>query len=143
MVLHSLNKGKQGEREAIKLLTEIADPVYNQCGHRMPDLSRNLDQSRAGGYDINSFEWLAIEVKRRESANLKAWWRQTVEQAGPEQTPCLMWRQNRQPWRFRIAAPVCIGPAADLRLGPPLVIDLELDQFALWFRSEIFNRLSA
>ena len=68
--MNSRDKGKRGERELANLLQEYLGR----------DVTRNLVQSRDGGYDLN-IEGIALEVKRREELALREWWDQTVEQA--------------------------------------------------------------
>lgn len=93
--LASRNKGKRGEREVIKLLQPIVDSVY---GEGAILLQRNMLQSDKGGCDIAGLEKFAIEIKRHERLNVKAWWRQTLEQAKPHQIPVLFYRQNGESW---------------------------------------------
>jgi hypothetical protein len=72
-------KGAAGEREVKLILRSILAPVYLHHKKELPDIERNLEQSRGGGYDLKGLEWLAIEVKRQERSNLKAWWQPEVE----------------------------------------------------------------
>lgn len=65
---------------------------------------RNLEQVRQGGHDLEGFEPFAIEVKRQEVLQLRDWWRQSVLETPPQLIPVVMYRQNRQPWRFLISA---------------------------------------
>lgn len=115
-------KGQRGEREAIAVLQPIVDVVY---GPGVLVLERNLTQTRGGGYDIVGLPWLALEVKRQESGSSSQWWRQTIRQAKPGQVPVLMWRGNRQPWRYRTALPVVTG---QWQVGP-LAMDIDHDEF--------------
>src|SRR5699024_4186713 len=64
-----------------------------------PSVERNLMQTAKGGYDLVGVDWLAVEVKRQETLNVNGWWKQTLEQASEGQTPVLLYRKNRQPWR--------------------------------------------
>ena len=86
----SKNKGANAEREVAQLIHH----------HTSITMTRNLDQTRSGGYDLNGIPWLAIEVKRQEKLCLPAWWRQTINQTGDGQIPCLVYRQNRKPWTW-------------------------------------------
>jgi Holliday junction resolvase len=118
-------KGAEGERELALLLRGFAQ----QAGVTDLDLTRNLDQSRGGGHDLVGLEayGMAVEVKRVETVDLNSWWRQAVRQAEAVQcTPVLAWRQNRQPWRFRVRAWV-------YPVNAELDIDLDLLQFRIWF----------
>lgn len=78
----SRNKGQRGEREVIKLLQPTVSRVYVEAGFPMPELTRNLSQSREGGFDISGLDWLALEVKYQETENVKGWWEQACRQAG-------------------------------------------------------------
>ena len=87
-------KGKAAEREVVNLL-RAALP-------ELPDIRRNLDQTRAGGYDILGVPGFAIEVKRHEKGFQASWWAQTLKQAAEtEQAPALFYRASRRPWRVR------------------------------------------
>ena len=88
----SRSKGAQGERE-------LANELTAELGVKV---ARNLLQVREGGYDLKGLP-IALEVKRQESLNLKAWWGQTIDQAG-ELLPVLAYRQNRKPWKFILPA---------------------------------------
>ena len=90
-------KGASGEREVKIILRSILAPVYLYHNEPLPEFERNLNQSRSGGYDLTGLEWLAIEVKRQERSNLKAWWEQTLKQTGSGQIPLLLHRANNQP----------------------------------------------
>lgn len=130
-MVNARSKGQRGEREAIKWLQPIVDEVM---GEGVISLERNLDQWRAGGFDVVGLEWMALEIKRRESFNLNQWWVQTVKQAGTDQVPVLLHRRNHQPWRARVLAPVVTGQWQ----CPPLVLDMEADQFETWLRYMIW-----
>lgn len=100
----SLNKGKRGEREVVKLLQPIVDKVYSaypMLGDA-PAIQRNTLQSDKGGFDLVGLDWLAPEVKFQESFNLSGWWAQTERQAATHQTPVLIYRRSRVSWRVRI-----------------------------------------
>lgn len=137
MPINSRNKGKSGELEAYKLLNLWAQPVCEHLGVPPLDIHRNQDQTRAGGYDLVGAPWLAIEVKRQETVNLPAWWRQAVRQAGPDQTPLLMWRVNRGKWTARIRSGVVVGTVA-----VQLDVDLPTDEFKTWFQHSVYQALS-
>ena len=121
-------KGAEGERELARLLVGWAGP------QRGLQLKRNLEQVRGCGHDLEGLEayGMAVEVKRVEAKAINSWWAQAVRQA--EQAggliPVLAWRQNRQPWRFRIRAWVHPAPV-------PLDIDLEADEFRKWFLAQL------
>ena len=80
---------------------------------------------------------VAVEVKRHENLQVSQWWKQAVKQAQDHQTPFLMYRQNRTPWRFRLRASVYhIG-----RLGH-YTVDMAAADAQLWFQTELWVRLS-
>lgn len=86
-------KGATAERELSRLLAE-------QLGC---EISRNLLQTRDGGFDLIGIDGWAMEVKRHESLNVSEWWRQTLEQAHRAKLkPVLAYRQSRRPWLFVI-----------------------------------------
>jgi hypothetical protein len=87
-------KGQSGEREFISLLQDRLEL----------DLSRNLDQTRDGGYDILGIPQLAIEVKRQENLSIPSWWSQAAKQANKDQYPVLAYRQSRKPWTIIVPA---------------------------------------
>ena len=97
-MVHSLNKGKSGEREAAKWL-------QTSFGLELPPI-RNLEQTRSGGHDLVGFDPFCIEVKRCETLSLTNWWLQVLE-ASKEvhgSIPVVMFRQNRKKWEFLISA---------------------------------------
>jgi Holliday junction resolvase len=93
MGLMQRNKGKRGEREAAKILSEVT-------GHEVTRRVRQHD----GDSDLLGLASYSIEVKiakRVTAAIVDDWWEQTVAQADINHIPVLMYRQDRQPWRCR------------------------------------------
>lgn len=131
-------KGAAGEREAAKLLMEWLRDIYIEANVEPEVIERNLSQSRAGGHDLDGLPWCNIEVKRQEKLQLGDWWRQTLNQTKPGNIPLLMWRQNRQPWRFRTWATMQIGPVTH-----QAVVDLDEPNARLWLRAQVQTRLLA
>lgn len=131
-------KGASGEREAAAVLAGWIEPVYRHAGVEVPDIKRNLMQTREGGYDLVGIDWLALEVKRQENMALPSWWRQTVKNASMGQIPFLMWRQNRRPWFFRVRVEVYHRANNTLNQYD---VDMERDQAKLWVQTETWNRL--
>lgn len=125
-------KGAVGEREAIKVLTAWLTPVADMT------FSRNHSQVASGGYDVLGLDWLAIEVKRHETENLGAWWRQTVANASVEtgQLPFLMYRRNRQPWRVKTL--IWANHAGVTVSQVPVIMDA--DAAAAWLCAEVRAR---
>lgn len=91
----SREKGKRGEREVARIIQDVVNEVF---GENAPRIQRNTLQSDKGGFDLVGLEDFAIEVKRHEKLNVKAWWKQTVKQAGKDKLPILFYRQNNTPW---------------------------------------------
>ena len=91
----SREKGKRGEREVARIIQDVVNYVF---GENAPRIQRNTLQSDKGGFDLVGLEDFAIEVKRHEKLNVKAWWKQTVRQAGKDKIPVLFYRQNNTPW---------------------------------------------
>lgn len=115
------NKGANGEREVLALLSERLGVT----------LSRNLSQTRNGGADCVELGRIRLEVKRQERLNITAWWKQAEEQSlllvtnvtnnntgerlntnqpggSPGEPvrliPALAYRQSRKPWTFILDA---------------------------------------
>ena len=92
MSMKSRRKGATAEREVAAILADhLGVPVV-----------RNLEQTRDGGHDLLGLPF-AIEVKRKASGYLSAWWDQTIEQAG-DRLPVLVYRFDRQPWLMEVRA---------------------------------------
>jgi len=94
MSASGVRKGKDGEREAARLLgVELGT-----------ELARNLNQHRDGGTDLTGIPGWAIEIKRATKPRIKGWWQQTIDRAANHGgKPALVYRLNRQPWRVVIA----------------------------------------
>lgn len=129
MPIHVVNKGKQGERDAIKFLQPIVDRVYSELQQVAPQLFRNQNQSALGGYDIDGLPWLALEIKRQEQLNLNAWWNQVLKACGHSQTPVVMFRQNRKQWRFLTWGYLHTGGSGHMRAR----VELTKEDFLQWF----------
>jgi hypothetical protein len=140
-VVNIRSKGQRGEREAIDLLQEWLAPVTAAAKVDPVELSRNLTQTREGGYDVVGLDWLALEVKRHENLQVSTWWKQTLRQARPDQIPMLMYRQNRTPWKFRIRTTVAhYSPCGRSGLST-LTFDLGSEEAKLWLQTEFWVRL--
>jgi len=122
-------KGQRGERDAIKLLGETVQRVYNGLRVTPPDLQRNQLQSDKGGSDLAGLPYFAIEVKNAEALLLDAWWYQCMGQATARQTPVLLYKRNHRSWRARYMAPV----APQANAWRPAVVDVDSDTFLVWF----------
>lgn len=151
----SRNKGQRGEREGAALLMLWSNEVLAHLREAYVKedsldcyedivFNRNLAQTREGGYDLVGLDWLAVEVKRHETLNVTGWWKQTVEQAKPDQIPFLMYRQNRTEWKFRVRINARPYQFEHVIAKPIDVVSLDVDMnitnAAKWFKSELFNR---
>ena len=73
----------------------------------IPELKRNLEQTRSGGHDITGCEPWVVEVKRVEDTcqgNKNSWWRQARASVKDYNTeiPVVSFRPSRKPWRFLV-----------------------------------------
>jgi hypothetical protein len=83
-------KGQGGEREECKTLVEYG--LVNEA-------SRNLDQVREGGGDVEVLSHFSIEVKRHENLAIKSWWSQaSASAARVGKIPAVWWRPNKKAW---------------------------------------------
>ena len=99
----SRDKGKSGEREVARLLTELT-------GHTV---TRRVRQ-HLGDSDLQGLPGWEIEVKRYASATpalLKTWWVQAVKQSRATNVwPLLVYRVDRADWRAVWPAEMHITP---------------------------------
>ena len=124
-------KGANGERELVNLLKD-------ELGI---DFSRNLNQARDGGHDVNANLRLAIEVKRDEKKSLRAMWNQCSKQAKSDQVPVLAYRLNyERQWRFMLPMVELTGEGVRNRqMDIPLegTATLYVLGFAYWVRENL------
>lgn len=131
----SRDKGQRGEREVYHILQPIVNEVYAEHGEVPPLLQRNQNQSRSGGYDIVGLDWLALEVKRQETLEINAWWKQTLRQCRDDQEPVLMYRQNNKKWLVIML--VDVHPE-----HLTCRATLELENFLKYFRIRVMEELN-
>lgn len=133
--MKSKNKGRIGEREIINLLQPIVDEQYKLYSSlQIPLLERNLNQSNKGGYDIIGLDWIALEIKRQETLQLKQWWAQTIQQAKIYQKPVLLFRQSNKPWQVLIEATIGHGVFIPAQIS--------IDSFLEWFKLKLKDELT-
>lgn len=132
-------KGKSGEREALGLIRAAMERVEAQLrdsGLRVrsysDDVKRNTMQSDRGGYDIHGVPLLALEIKRCETLQLDAWWRQAVRQATSGELPVLMFRRNKERWRVQTWACLTSPNGAGVRFVPAVVT---IEEFVAYFET--------
>ena len=138
-MVHIVNKGKQGEREAIKYLQPIINDVCDAIEVSRVELYRNQNQSALGGYDIDGLPWLAIEIKRQEALSINTWWKQVNNARADNQVPLLMFRQNRKKWRFIINSHIHTGGSGFIEVRS----ELNADDFKRWFQARLKYELLA
>lgn len=96
MGINIRTKGASGEREVCKILVEHG--LVNEA-------SRNLDQVREGGSDVEVLSGVSIEVKRQERLAIKTWWDQvTLSASKMGKVPAVWWRPNRAKWLIMLPA---------------------------------------
>lgn len=129
MAKASRDKGARGEREVIDILQPIVDNAYRAAGLQPPCLKRTSSmQADGGGCDVHGIDWLALEVKRCETLQLEAWWRQCLAQAKPGQMPVLVYRQNSRQWRARLWLQAAVT-------NTTVVADLSIADFCSYFEA--------
>jgi hypothetical protein len=142
-------KGAEGEREVIRMLTPIVKEVM--VGMAFPPdkieaaekmIQRNQNQSAVGGCDLNNVFDMAIEVKRQEQLAVGSWWEQCVKSAARNnELPVLIYRQNRKPWKIRTFAFLHV-PGKDGGWGShQIVAEFDEKTFKAWFREWVTNKL--
>lgn len=120
----SRNKGKAGERELARLLSELT-------GY---DVRRRVRQ-HDGDSDLVGIPGWSIEAKRYSSASaadLARWWQQAAAQAAADGAlPLLCWRADRmRDWRFHWPAGL---HCPDAPRCPPAIADtLGADPLTWW-----------
>lgn len=92
--MNSCKKGKRGEREAAKVLTEL---LGYEC-------RRGQQHSGVEGRDVVGPEGLHVEVKRNERLNVEAALRQAERDAQRDDVPIVMHRRNGDDWKITLRA---------------------------------------
>ncbi|CAM0076344.1 RusA-like Holliday junction resolvase [Vibrio phage K251 g3] len=136
-MVHVVNKGKAGEREAINFIQPTINKVYEMMGVDAVQLYRNQNQSALGGYDIDGLPWIALEIKRQETLNLNAWWAQVNKASREGQVPVVMFRQNRKQWRFLIPAWLHTGGKGYMQVRA----EITKEAFLEWFEERLIYEI--
>ena len=131
------SKGARGEREIINLLQPIVDKVCSENQTEQISLLRNSLQSRQGGYDMLGLDWLALEIKRCETLNLKSWTEQCLAQASNHQVPVLVYKQNNRAWRVCMYGLLIPGGSSNLKVWVEISIESFLAYFELKLKHEL------
>ena len=138
-------KGQKGEREVVALLQPVVDKVFgfNEMGHSIHKLERNLDQTRDGGHDIDGLDGFSIEVKWCEQFQINKWWKQTLDQAlGNKENiryPILFYRKSHNPWRMKTFVTLQSGDWAVKH--DTFVATFEVDEALKYFEWLLRNRV--
>lgn len=130
-------KGAKAERDVIAILQPVANQVCDELGVTRVELIRNLNQSRAGGYDIEGVDWMALEVKHQTQDGRTQWWEQTKRQAGENQEPVLFYKLTGTRWRVRMFG--------RLQIGKQFVrcpVDIDPEAFVAYFRLRLKKELT-
>lgn len=143
MGINIRQKGAEGEREVIKLLTPIIVDVMKElsCPQETIDaalkmVQRNQNQSAVGGNDLSNTFGMSIEVKRQEQLSVNTWWKQCVEAAlRNNELPVLIYRQNRKPWKIRTYGFLHVPKdGSELWGSMQAIVEFDEDTFKQWFR---------
>lgn len=142
-------KGAEGERQVIQMLTPIITSVMRemdfpleQIGAALKMVQRNQNQSAVGGNDLTNTFGLSIEVKRQEALSVGTWWAQCEAAAKRNnELPVLIYRQNRKPWRIRtygfLHTPASDGGWTSIRA----LVEFDEATFKTWFRAWVHGKL--
>lgn len=125
------SKGRAGELEILSLMSNIIREEYALRGWPWPE--HGVLRRGPNGKDIVGLKWLAPEVKRHEQVNdyhIAMWWNQAKDNATEGAEPVLFWRPNHSPWHVRMFGSLPFGNGGAVRCP----VDIELGDFALWFR---------
>lgn len=145
MALHAQNKGKEGEREIARALNSIIRDCLLAHGLPLPDrdvVQRNQNQSAVGGNDLSNCFGLSIEVKRQEQLSINTWWQQTVKAAqANDETPVLIFRQNRKPWRVVTMVWLPLPAENGSWASTSVRAEFDWDTFLAWFKQWVDRKL--
>lgn len=142
-------KGAEGERQVIKMLTPIIIQVMTEMEFpqekidaAMKMVQRNQNQSAVGGNDLSNTFGMSIEVKRQEQLAINTWWQQCETAAlRNNELPVLIFKQNNKPWRFItygfLHAPAENGGWTSVRAR----VEFNEDTFKSWFRAWVKGKL--
>lgn len=142
-------KGAEGERQVIKMLTPIIQDVMREM--EFPEdkvtaalkmVQRNQNQSAVGGNDLSNTFGLSIEVKRQEQLAINTWWAQCEAAANRNnELPVLIFKQNNKPWRFItlgfLHCPAEKGSWTSVRAR----VEFNEETFKAWFRAWVRGQL--
>jgi hypothetical protein len=142
-------KGADGERQVIKMLTPIIVAVMTDMGAPKEDIEnatkmvqRNQNQSAVGGNDLSNTFGISIEVKRQEQLAINTWWQQCETAAiRNNELPVLIFKQNNKPWRFItygfLHAPAKEGGWTSVKAR----VEFNQETFERWFAEWVRGKL--
>lgn len=142
-------KGAEGEREVIRMLTPIVKEVMVELDFPADKVAvaeqiiqRNQNQSAVGGCDLSNVFGMSIEVKRQEQLAIGAWWQQCLAAANRNnEIPVLIFRQNRKPWRVRTFAFLHTPAEGGGWSSVQAVVEIDEATFKMWFRAWVRAQL--
>jgi hypothetical protein len=144
-------KGAEGERQVIKMLTPIIQQVMRdmefpqeKVDAALKMVQRNQNQSAVGGNDLSNTFGMSIEVKRQEQLAINTWWAQCEAAAARNnELPVLIFKQNNKPWRFItlgfLHVPAERGSWTSLRTRVEFNEEAFKKWFAEWVRGQLLN----
>lgn len=149
MGINIRQKGAEGEREVVKLLTGIVNEVLDEMDAPQDvrdkaanSIQRNQNQSAVGGNDLSNTFGMSIEVKRQEQLAINTWWAQCVAAAKRNnEMPVLIWRQSRKPWRIRTWVWLTVPSQCGGWNYKQIAADFDVDEFKAWFREWVRAKL--
>lgn len=142
-------KGAEGERQVIKMLTPIIQDVMREMEFPQEKIDaalkmvqRNQNQSAVGGNDLSNTFGMSIEVKRQEQLSIGTWWKQCEAAAARNnELPVLIFKQNNKPWRIRtlgfLHTPAANGGWSSVRAQ----VEFDEATFKTWFRAWVKGQL--
>lgn len=88
-------KGAVAEREIVQILRD-----HGFQSRRTASMQAQIGAPEADvTFNVEGFH---LEVKRQETVAIDKWCAQAAIAAKPTDTPCVIWRKSRQPWRVAL-----------------------------------------
>lgn len=152
MGINIRQKGAEGEREIVKLLTPIIVKVMTEMAFPPEQITaaekmvqRNQNQSAVGGNDLSNTFGMSIEVKRQEQLAINTWWDQCVTAANRNnELPVLMWRQNGKKWNVRTYVWLALPHETNASWRQTQAIaNFDIETFKTWFEAWVRSKLLA
>lgn len=151
MAINIRQKGAEGEREVVKLLTAIIVTVMRDLKYPEDEIiaaeksvQRNQNQTAVGGNDLNNTFGMSFEVKRQEQLAINTWWEQCcVAAKRNDELPVLIWRQNGKKWQVRTFTWLPV-PQADGSWGHRQIVStFDVETFKEWFAEWVRGKLQS